>query len=428
MTADTTSQTINVKPGFYVLEISRGASDIPFVEMSVDCADQLQSSFTIPALKCARFFLRARTNLTLRFSALEGLSVGLEYPKPSDLIAMLRGRHYQPHVSVQFSDGSYLVFLVQLSGPNWKQLARMLRLLNEFGLTADNPALPVALGMRKDIKEELEDAESDLIVEGAAPSLAVVLHLFYHDLWPEFELFLRRIRYPFHLIVTTHQANGDLVAQIHKSFPAAEIHVAENRGRDVGPFLQLLHNGRLDNFDLILKLHSKKSGNTVDQAFFGDVWRRTNLFDLIGSDHQVRRIVSLFEKNPRLGAVGSSYFRVPSSKFTEDVAWGGNKAKTLDLAARLGIANHEFKLDYFAGTMFWIRRSMLQPLLDLGITIDDFPPENGSLDGDLQHAVERAVGALVAKSGGSMQGVQFDHLREKGVPSISPETPASTDR
>ena len=60
----------------------------------------------------------------------------------------------------------------------------------------------------------------------------------------------------------------------------------------------------------------------------------------------------------------------------------------------MGIAREEFRLDFFAGTMFWVRREALSPLRKFDLTLSDFSVEKGAVDGQLEHALERIFGAI----------------------------------
>jgi hypothetical protein len=49
--------------------------------------------------------------------------------------------------------------------------------------------------------------------------------------------------------------------------------------------------------------------------------------------------------------------------------------------------------------MFWARTEALRPLLDLGLSFDDFPEEDGHTDGTLAHAIERLLVLACERAG-----------------------------
>ena len=64
----------------------------------------------------------------------------------------------------------------------------------------------------------------------------------------------------------------------------------------------------------------------------------------------------------------------------------------------MGLAPENFRLDFFGGTMFWVRPEALRPLRDLRLACA-FPEEQGLLDGGLEHVTERLFGAAVVAAG-----------------------------
>ena len=381
----------------YLIEISRKNMPLPFISMRMETSDHvIDKTLFVPALPHTAYLLKTnRKNLNIHCNAQEIDQMSLRSVSKLRQRFLLR-RKSDRRYSIKYAEGIEITPLLGAEGQRGKELKRALRLISNwgFGLMSDN------LQRTPGLLAPHACADAHAIKGMQAPQrFAVALHLFYRDLWPEFERALRALDQPFHLIVTTTEKDVDFEARVRGVFPQAEIHVYENRGRDLGPFIQLLREGRLDAWPLICKLHGKRSGAEGPRALFGEVWRRTNVADLIGSASQVEKILRRFEVAPQMGMIGSPRFRLPNEFIQHRSAWGENRDATLALAARMGLAPRDFRLDFFAGTMFWIRREALAPLRALDLALTDFPDENGALDGEFQHALERALGAAPQAAG-----------------------------
>ena len=251
--------------------------------------------------------------------------------------------------------------------------------------------------------------------------VAVVVHMYYEDTWPDIAGALRGLTVPFDLIVTTVAGRERLIETIRQAYPRAEIEVVENRGRDVGPFLALLERGRLDRYKYICKVHSKKSIDARRKTYMGAMWRRRLLFDLLGAPGAASAAIDMFERDPSIGMIGPRVFRLPKPNYPEDLSWSANRAMTLKIAERMGIPPHRFKLDFFGGTMFWVRPEALRPLRDLRLAAE-MPYERGLIDGDLPHALERALPTSVD---GALFGSHSSIMRIAGCPPIDRGLPGS---
>lgn len=228
--------------------------------------------------------------------------------------------------------------------------------------------------------------------------LAIVMHIYYEETWGDLAGVLRRLAVPFELIVTTTPGRERLMEAIRREFPHAEIEVMENRGRDVQPFLTLLERGRLDRYRYVCKVHGKKSSDGGRKSYMGSLWRRRLLFDLLAAPGLAQEIIDAFERNPSIGMVGPRAFRLPSETYSEELSWSINKDQVLQLGEKMGIPADRFRLDFFGGTMFWVRPEALAPLRQLHLA-EAFQEERGLLDGGLEHASERLFGAAVVAAG-----------------------------
>ena len=240
---------------------------------------------------------------------------------------------------------------------------------------------------------------------GRAPSIAVHLHLYYQDLLAEFCEYLKNIPYQFDLYVTVVD-DADKVADILEvAFTSVKVIRVENRGRDVGGLIVLLRQHGLARYDLVLKIHSKKSLNltsylTAIQGLFGcdvvsgQAWRRQMLDAILGGRDVVRDIVLSFEKDDTLGMVGAQKFLC--------VAPDANAPLYDAVCARLAVPA---TIKFFAGTMFWIRGGLLADLLGAGFRTDEFVVDDRGVEGTLEHCIERVFGSLVESHGMRVKGV-----------------------
>lgn len=262
----------------------------------------------------------------------------------------------------------------------------------------------------------LEDARQKIRnypISGA--KIAVVAHLYYADLVPDLLDRISQIKEPFDLIVSLPAwGHREMKERVKAAFPEALTLTLPNRGRDIGPFIELIPFLLAREYDVCLKVHTKKGYYTARRRndALGDIWRCALLDGVIGSTETAQIIIEGFRQNPDLMMVGASDLLVALSDYPRSASsipfWDTRK----DLSAPL-------ETDvFFAGTMFWVRPHCLQALAKAGLSLDSFEPETGSNDGAIAHDLERYFGHL-ATSAGYVAGFSKDG------PSIALATPAA---
>ena len=224
--------------------------------------------------------------------------------------------------------------------------------------------------------------------------VAIHLHLHYPDMLGDFIARLTHVPMPFSLYVSTRP---DAVTQIQhaldRALPAATLQVQSfaNRGRDIAPFLAGF-GPHLRQHDLIGHIHSKASPHNAAKAD----WRDQLLDTLIGSPASIAAALRLLDRNAHLGLIFPEYH--PS--LADQITWGTNLPIARSLALRMGLNLDDQTLAPFpAGSMFWARSAALEPLFDLGLSFDDFPPEQGQIDGTPAHGIERLFGEIAIAQG-----------------------------
>lgn len=231
--------------------------------------------------------------------------------------------------------------------------------------------------------------------------LAVVMHVYYPDLVTEIVQRLSNIPVEFDMFIT-NASGADLPLlpqQIHEHLPLLKHLVVvpvENHGRDIFPLVQLVNFGALDPYQLILKVHTKKSAwreSHPDLEGSGAQWKDEFLDALLGSKDSVEKIMSAFGSDPWLGLV-TAPGNIVGPQF-----WGGDQALTAELLRRLEMQLKPSKLKFAAGSMYWVRGFVIQGLRSLGLSATDFETEAGQIDATTAHALERAIGILTTEAG-----------------------------
>ena len=144
--------------------------------------------------------------------------------------------------------------------------------------------------------------------------IAVHLHLYYTN---QLGKYLRKIKnlddYNYDLFVTMNHRDDNVIAKIKKFRENAKIKIVENRGYDVGPFIEFINEIDLNKYDLIIKLHTKNASrhknNLNGFIFTNRYWANAMLNRLLGSKKQIKNNLRSF-KNPNVGMAGCIEFHL----------------------------------------------------------------------------------------------------------------------
>ncbi len=244
---------------------------------------------------------------------------------------------------------------------------------------------------------------------------AIVLHLFYEDVAIELIDAIARAGLSADVFATGEACSAPSVMKALDRLDAkVEIIEAENAGRDVGPFLQLLPLLLSGGYDVFCKLHTKRG-----HSGYGTPWRRTFYRALVGSPALVDQILGAFSAHPDLAIVGPEPFFLSTA--------GHLPSNTDDLfrLARLCFPGRKLPDDwgFFAGTMFWGRTAQFKPfarLAQLGVV---FEREDGnSAEERTAHALERVFGLAGVLAGRQMGLVAGNAAGPAGAVRVVPGT------
>ena len=226
----------------------------------------------------------------------------------------------------------------------------------------------------------------------AKSSNIIVLHIYYKDLWAEFQKLFESINDDFDLVCSvtdngdSDQAYDDLVQEIKSFKDDAQVIKFPNHGRDIYPFVELINSKVLSQYDVICKLHTKKSPHRGD----GVEWRNILTKSII-ADKSKPHLFKLFSKQSSVGVVVGD----GNLALSRIDLWGPNMKRAYDLLCnRAGFKVDLANLCFPMGSMFLCKGFMLDGVGSMFLKASDFELEAGQLDGTTAHALERIFGYI----------------------------------
>lgn len=228
------------------------------------------------------------------------------------------------------------------------------------------------------------------------PKVLVHVHLYYLD---QINYIIKKLsnitNCNWDLYITHCNAPTKLLNKIQQFKPDTIFLNVSNKGYDIYPFLQILKLVNLDNYDYILKLHTKNTRKHNDfDLGKGYSWRNL-LFDaLLKNKKTFRKNIETLSQNPTIGMITSDVtIRKMGNKEEEDSRLFFEFCDKYNLDLTKG--------NFIAGTMFIARAECMKPFQALNITEADFTEEQSHTTGKatLAHVLERVVTRIVEAQG-----------------------------
>lgn len=234
--------------------------------------------------------------------------------------------------------------------------------------------------------------------------ILVHLHLYYLNQLDEILNRLQNLQgLNFDLYVTMVNKSPAAEQKIKQFKPDTHILQVANQGYDIGPFIEVLHSLNLDNYDYVLKIHTKGTAAENYTRINGKrlnnkLWNRL-LFDaLLFSEEQIHNNLRQLA-NADIGMLSSAYLITDDKKLYEQFLPQINEILQAESLPQVDT------FSFVAGTMFWAKASLFKPLQKYRLA--DFPVTDGKVkEGTLAHCFERLFGAVAQAQGLKLYGVK----------------------
>lgn len=225
----------------------------------------------------------------------------------------------------------------------------------------------------------------------------IIVHIFYPDVWPEIADGLGQLGRPFDLCVTCVRDEAEIAAMVHERFPRAKVEVVDNCGFDMGPFFHVLNSVELDDYDIVVKLHTKRDVPAMYEMrgyLNGSDFRNRLLSFTRTSQSWEQSMHTLLKRG--VGMVADS--GVMLNRFSDPLR---EYTGVFQILQKVGLG---YRGGFFAaGSMFMARASLLKSFQGR-FTLADFEVPDRSKGDCLPHFLERAFGYAVYAQGYRLAG------------------------
>jgi len=219
---------------------------------------------------------------------------------------------------------------------------------------------------------------------------AVHIHVYYLDVFQKMldALTVALRHFDWYITTDTSEKKEKIKTQLAAHSPGVtikEIRIVENRGRDIGPWLQMAE--KLSVYEVAGHFHTKKT--LRGKEGIGYSWLNEIMNTLIIPQEE---IMKAFFEDKSLGVVISDIplmFRRSVGVMKWDKTIKPAKELWLQMNCKKKIQFEKIVSPIMPyGSMFWYRPEALRPLFDLGLKPEIFPEEPMPGDGTLAHAIE----------------------------------------
>lgn len=216
---------------------------------------------------------------------------------------------------------------------------------------------------------------------------AVVYHLYYPELVFEAINTVQEFDNTYDIIFTLAETMPEELCKLIENSTGGYVFIAANTGRDIRPFFELIRSGFLDRYELVCKLHGKKSLHRID----GDQWRKSAIKSLCANKNVISKIEHYITEN-NLDFVAPKSYAFLNSEIKH---WKGQDFWLKKIFARSGHSLKYENLEHLpiaSGSFFWASRGGLSRLRAVPIYRTDWieNAESGyKRDGNLEHLGER---------------------------------------